>query len=323
MTDTTPEFELRDLQPSRTDMRSDIVNGLSQPEKWISSMYFYDEYGSQLFDRICETPEYYPTRTELAIMQGNIQAMCDRLGPDVMLIEPGSGTSEKVRLLLRHLDSPVAYVPVEIAREHLLAAAESINAEFPELEVLPVCADFTQPWEVPLATRRAKRRALYFPGSTIGNFEPPDALELLRNMRERADGDGALLIGVDMRKDPMILERAYNDAEGITAQFNLNVLRRINRELGADFDLDSFRHEALWNGDESRIEMHLVSLREQTARIGDAEFHFGDGERIHTESSYKYTIESFAELAAKAGFVQREVWLDDDALFSVRYLETD
>lgn len=315
------ELELRDLHPSRKDIRSDVLTGLKSPRKWISSMYFYDERGSKLFDRITTLDEYYPTRTERGILQRFGGEMAAALGPELLLIEPGSGSSEKVRLLLDRLARPVAYVPVEISRAHLLRAAEAINAEYPELEVLPVCADFSQPHEIPVPARPARRRAVFFPGSTIGNFEPPDALELLRHFRGLAGDGGALLIGVDLRKDRETLEAAYNDREGVTAQFNLNLLHRLNRELGADFDPEAFGHRAVWNETESRIEMHLVSLKPQIVHIGDERIEFGRNETIHTESSYKFTPEGFNRLANRADFELRKVWMDDDKLFSVQYLE--
>lgn len=317
----TAEPELRDLHPSRKDIRADVLAGLRAPQKWISSMYFYDAQGSRLFDQITELDEYYPTRTERVILQRYGEAMAAALGPDILLIEPGSGSSEKVRLLLDHLRAPAAYVPVEISREHLTRAATQINSAYPALEVLPVCADFTQAYEVPAPTRAARRRAVYFPGSTIGNFEPADALDLLHNFRRVVGAGGALLIGVDLRKDRATLETAYNDRAGVTAAFNLNVLTRFNRELGADFDLTAFRHRAVWNETESRIEMHLISLRDQTVHIGDEDITFTKDEYIHTESSYKYTPEGFAQLAGKAGFELQQLWMDESKLFSVQYLE--
>jgi len=317
----TAEPELRDLHPSRKDIRADVLAGLRAPRKWISSMYFYDARGSQLFDQITALDEYYPTRTERGILQRYGEAIAAALGPDILLIEPGSGSSEKVRLLLDHLQAPVAYVPVEISREHLTRAAAQINSAYPALEVLPVCADFTQEYEIPAPARAARRRVVYFPGSTIGNFEPADALALLHNFRRVVGAGGALLIGVDLRKDRATLEAAYNDSKGVTAAFNLNVLARFNHELGADFNLDAFQHRAIWNETESRIEMHLVSLRDQTVHIGGEPIAFAQDEYIHTESSYKYTPEGFAQLAGQAGFALQQVWMDERKLFSVQYLE--
>ncbi|MGD8378299.1 MAG: L-histidine N(alpha)-methyltransferase [Gammaproteobacteria bacterium] len=314
--------ELHDYHPSRADLKSDILGGLRQPRKWISSMYFYDERGSQLFDRICEQPEYYPTRTELAIMEADVDAMCDLLGEHVLLVEPGSGSSLKTRILLAHMHKPAGYVPVEISRDYLMQSVEALQEAFPTIEILPVCADFTSAFELPSPEVAAARNVVYFPGSTIGNFEPDDALDLLANMRRLAADNGALLVGVDLRKEVAVMEAAYNDAAGVTAEFNLNVLARLNRDLKADFDLSAFRHRAIWNDEESRIEMHLVSSRDQEAHIAGETFHFAEGEYIHTESSYKYTPERFAALAARAGFRVKRIWTDDRRWFSVQYLES-
>lgn len=320
MNDSNSRTELLDQHPTRKDLKADVLNGLRQPRKWISSMYFYDERGSHLFDEICELPEYYPTRTELAIMEQYANDICALLGPEVSLIEFGSGSSVKIRILLDHLECPTAYVPVEISREHLVASAAELEQDYPHVQILPVCADFTAPFDLPRPQPVPRRNVVYFPGSTIGNFEPADALGLLRQMRSVAKDNGALLIGVDLKKDPAILERAYDDAAGVTAAFNKNVLARINREFGADFDLEHFHHRAIWNGRESRIEMHLVSGRQQVVHIGGETIEFAAGEHIHTESSYKYLPEEFARLAAQAGFGVEHVWTDAAALFSVQYL---
>jgi dimethylhistidine N-methyltransferase len=313
-------LDLVDQHPTHKDLKADVMNGLRQPRKWISSMYFYDERGSKLFDEICKLPEYYPTRTELSIMEQYAGEMSALLGREVSLIEFGSGSSLKIRILLDHLESPTAYVPVEISREHLLNSARELERDYPDIQILPVCADFTAPFDLPHPEPVPKRNVVYLPGSTIGKFEPPDALDQLRQMRRVAKDNGALLIGVDLKKDPAILERAYNDAAGVTAAFNTNVLERLNRELGADFDLARFHHRAIWNAQESRIEMHLVSDRAQQVHIGGETFSFAAGEYIHTESSYKYLPEEFARMAAQAGFGLERVWTDDDGLFSVQYL---
>lgn len=315
------EVELQDLHPSRADIRSDVLGGLRAPQKWIAPMYFYDARGSALFDRICDLPEYYPTRTELGILATDGGEIAAEIGPRVLLIEPGSAGGDKARVLLKLLDDPAAYVPVEISREHLLDGARTLNDEFPALEVLPVCADFTQPFELPEPRHAVKRRTVFFPGSTIGNFSPTRAVELLVHFAEIAGQDGRILIGVDLRKDAATLERAYNDATGVTAEFNLNVLRRLNTELGADFDLEAFSHRAVWNDAASRIEMHLVSARAQTVRIGRESIALRAGEYIHTESSYKYSIEGFRELARRAGLDVSRVWTDERDLFSVQLLQ--
>lgn len=315
------EIDVQDLSPSVTHMCDEVLRGLGAPQKWISPMYLYDERGSHLFDRICELPEYYPTRTERSILRAHSAEISAALGTDLMLVEPGSGNGEKASLLLRSLHDPVAFIPVEISREHLWQSANAINDAFPDLEVLPVCADFSQPFELPEPSRTAARAAVFFPGSTIGNFRPRTAARLLANFGGVAGDGGALLVGVDLRKDPAVLERAYDDAAGVTAEFNLNLLRRLNRELGADFDLGAFTHRAVWNDADSRIEMHLVSTREQSVRIGKQDIAFRAGEYIHTESSYKYTLEAFAELAREAGLRVSRVWMDAERLFSVQLLE--
>jgi dimethylhistidine N-methyltransferase len=303
------------------DEHEEILDGLRGKPKQISPKFFYDERGSQLFDAICEQPEYYPTRTELGIMEDNLDEMADLIGPDVSLIEYGSGSSTKTRLLLDRLEQQAAYVPVDISREHLVSTAEQLAADYPGIEVLPVCADFTQPFDVPVGSRAAARNVLYFPGSTIGNFAKPAALELMKVMREEAGEDGGLLIGVDLVKPKDILEPAYNDAAGVTADFNLNLLRRLNREHEADFELDSFRHQAVYDEDQDRIEMRLIALDQQTVSIGAETLEFAKDEYIVTEHSHKYRLEQFAEFASKAGFKVREVWTDDEDLFSVQYLE--
>lgn len=316
-------IDLHDHRPPRADFRSDILSGLKKPQKWLSSLYFYDARGSELFEEICELPEYYLTRTELAIMDASIEDMCDHLGPHVLLIEFGSGSGVKTGKLLEHLDQPSAYVPVEISRDALLASVEIFRDRFPGLEIIPVCADFTGDFTLPEPKLPQLRNAVYFPGSTIGNFEPPDALALLKQMHKLVSPGGGVLIGVDLRKDPDVLERAYNDEAGVTAQFNKNMLVRINRELGAHFDLDTFRHRAVWNDAESCIEMRLISELDQTVTVAGEPIPFDKDEFIITETSYKYTREWFAELARQAGFRVAEVWTDEREWFSVQYLECE
>ena len=304
-----------------TDEREEILTGLRGQPKQVSPKFFYDERGSQLFDEICEQPEYYPTRTELDIMEDNLDEMARLLGPAVALIEYGSGSSTKTRLLLDQLQDPTAYVPVDISKEHLASAAQQLAADYPDIEVLPVCTDFTKPFTLPAPNRSAARNVVYFPGSTIGNFNIDEALGLLKVMREEAGDRGGLLIGVDLVKPREILEPAYNDAAGVTADFNLNLLRRLNREHDADFELENFRHEAVYDEDHNRIEMRLIALDTQTVNIGDEAFAFEEGEHIVTEHSHKFGVDQFAELAAQAGFDVRSVWTDDDQLFSVQYLD--
>ena len=297
----------------------EIIDGLLLPEKMISPKYFYDERGSQLFDQITHLPEYYPTETELGIMLDNMDEMVALVGEHASLIEFGSGSSRKTRALLENLDQLAAYVPVDISEDHLLEASEKLRLEFPGIDILPVVADFTQAFALPNPAYMPLRNIVYFPGSTIGNFEHDAARDLLKVMYQEAGENGALLIGVDLQKDPAIIERAYNDSAGITAQFNLNMLRHLNQEFGLDFDLDCYTHNALYNESEGRMEMRLVSSCAQIVTAGDAEILIGDGEAILTEYSHKYTLDGFAEAASSAGFEVRKVWTDAKALFSVQY----
>jgi len=299
----------------------DVLDGLKKEPKELSPVWFYDELGSFLFDNICELPEYYITRTELQIMHGHAAEMAQHIGPDAAVVEFGSGTSLKTRLLLDRLEQPLAYVPVDISREHLFTAAGALAKDYPNLHIVPVCADFTQSFELPQFIRAAERRIVYFPGSTLGNFDRTQARALLARMRDLVGKNGAVLIGIDLRKDPQVLERAYDDAAGVTAEFNINALRHVNRELGADFDLDAFDHLAVWVENESRIEMHLVSKKAQTVHLGGEKVRIERGEHLRTEYCHKYTLESFSELAATAGLAVKRVWMDPNKLFSVQLLE--
>jgi L-histidine N-alpha-methyltransferase len=300
-----------------------LIDGLRQPEKMISPKYFYDERGSQLFDEITRLPEYYPTETELGIMRENIEEIASLVGKQASLIEFGSGSSLKTRVLLEHLDELAAYVPVDISEDHLLESARQIRGEFPDLDVLPVVADFTHAFQLPTPKVMPVRNIIYFPGSTIGNFTNEAARELLQVMYEEAGADGALLIGVDLQKDPAIIERAYNDSAGITAEFNRNMLRHLNREFGADFDLDAFVHSAEYNEGEGRIEIRLVSQQDQEFSLGHESFSIARDEAILTEYSHKYTLEGFAAMGEAAGFRVERVWMDAGRLFSVQYLVRD
>lgn len=309
-----------DLHAETSRFLEEVTEGLSRPVKALPPKYFYDERGAGLFDAICELPEYYLTRAELAIMRDHAGEMARQLGPGCAVIEYGSGSGRKTRLLLKAL-SPAAYVPIDISREQLQATAKEIAAEFPGLPVTAVCADYSRsPGLPPLAGAPPRRRVVYFPGSTIGNLTPAEAAGFLANACRLAGPGGGMLVGVDLKKDAARLNAAYNDARGVTADFNLNLLARINRELGANFDLAAFRHHAFYNEAAGRIEMHLVSLAEQRVRIGRAEFAFRDGETIHTESSYKYSVEEFRALARRAGFEARECWTDGERQFAVHYL---
>lgn len=309
----------RTLSPQERMLRS-VLRGLERTPRTLPCKYFYDERGSQLFDQICELEEYYITRTELAIMRRHAGAMADAIGEDACLIEFGSGSGIKTRLLLEHLHSPAAYVPIDISAEPLAASAEQLRELHPELEIVPICGDFTQRIRPPRVSRRASRSVIYFPGSTIGNFGPRGAERLLKRMARLCGRGGGLLIGVDLKKSRAVLERAYDDARGVTRAFNLNLLAHINGELDADFDLAGFEHRAVYNEVAGRIEMHLVSLRPQCVAIGDTLIEFAPGEFIRTECSYKYEVSQFARLAARAGWRLRNVWCDEARLFSVQYL---
>lgn len=297
---------------------ADVLAGLSRPHKRLPSKYFYDAAGSRLFDRITELDEYYPTRTELAIVRGHVGAMAARCGPRCLLVELGAGSLVKVRLLLDRLDRPAGYVPVDVSGDHLRAAAGELARDYPALGVHPVAADFTRPFALPPLP--AARRVAYFPGSTLGNFDPHEADALLGRVARLVGPGGGLLLGVDLRKDPAVLEPAYNDARGVTAAFNRNLLVRINRELGADFDPSAFRHRAFYNRDRSRIEMHLVSATGQQVRVGDRTFGFRAGESIHTENSYKYDLTELGARAAECGLRADETWTDENGHFAVLYL---
>ena len=296
-----------------------IIAGLSKTQKMLSPKYFYDDAGSKLFEEITELPEYYLTNTELEIMTRHIDEMTGVIGEQASLIEFGSGSSMKTRMLLEHMHSPAVYVPVDISEEHLHESQLSIQADFPEIEVLPVVADFMQPFDLPNPRTMPLRNVVYFPGSTIGNFEYEDALNLLRVMHAEAGADGALLIGVDLQKDPAIVNAAYNDSAGVTAKFNLNILRHLTRAFGSDFNLDAFAHRATYRADEGRVVVELVSAARQAVHLGDARIEFEDGESIITEYSHKYTLEGFAGMAAATGFEVRHVWTDPRQWFSVQY----
>ncbi len=312
-------LRLYDFEPQQKTFLGEVLQGLQDARKELPSKYFYDDIGSQLFEQICELDEYYPTRTELAIMQERVGEIATLLGPNCLLIEYGSGSSTKTRLLLDALHDPAGYVPIDIAKEQLLRTVAALAETYPCLEVLPVCADYTSDFALPVPSKPVRRRVVYFPGSTIGNFDREPAQHFLRQLARVCQG-GGLLIGVDLKKDFNILHRAYNDSQGVTAQFNKHLLVRMNEELGADFELKHFGHYAFYNPTQGRVEMHLVSLRNQVVHLGEAEIAFKLGESVWTESSYKYTLAEFAQLAASAGFTVEQVWTDARQLFSVQYL---
>lgn len=297
----------------------DVLHGLSQSPKSLPCKYFYDERGCELFDAICETPEYYVTRVELEIMREYAAEMAAAIGPRAAVFEYGSGSSTKTPLLLDELQQPAAYIPVDIAGEHLECTVEALSLRYADLAVLPVAADFTQSFEAP--TIECDRRVVYFPGTTIGNFEAEKAVQLLKNIASLCGPGGGLLIGFDLVKEVEVLEAAYNDEQGVTAKFNQNLLVRINRELGADFDIEEFAHRAVYNQVEDRIDAFLVSERKQTATIGECEFTFEEGEAICTEHSHKYHLEQFDRFASRAGMQRKALWTDDRKWFAVAFYE--
>lgn len=314
-----PAIHYYDEHPPEADFYREVTEGLSRRPRRIAPKFFYDQRGSELFDAICRTQDYYPTRTEQALLQQSAAEIAELIDESCLLIEPGSGNSEKVRLLLDEL-RPSAYLPMDISREFLYQAAESVAREYPWLEVHAACVDFTAPLTLP-GSLPNDHRLFFFPGSSIGNFEPQQAESFLRNLAAVSGEQGSLLIGVDLKKDPAILDAAYNDSDGVTAAFNLNLLERMQRELDARLQADLFEHHAFYNDELGRVEMHLVSREPQVIEIGAQQFEFDKGESIHTESSYKYTVDEFIELAARAGFNSRKVWTDPDNLFSLHYFD--
>lgn len=311
-----------DRQEERALFLREAIEGLSQaPQKLLPCKYLYDERGSALFDRICELPEYFPTRTETAILEANIREIGEEIGPRAALIEYGSGSSIKTRLLLDERRDLACYIPIDISRDHLARCAELLRTTYPDLLIKPVCADYTKEFELPKRPADTARRVVFFPGSTIGNFHQPDAIEFLQRIARVCGEKGRLLIGIGLKTDRATLERAYDDAEGVTAAFNLNLLARMNAELGADFDLHRFAHRAVWNEGQGRIEMHLVSLAAQDVTLGAATIHFAKGETIRTECSYKYTPGAFDAMAARAGFALDRAWTDSLGRFRVAMYE--
>jgi dimethylhistidine N-methyltransferase len=299
---------------------SEAVAGLSQPQKTLPCKFLYDEEGSRLFNEICELEEYYPTRTENQILHDNINEIASLIGSECRLVEFGSGTSTKTRHLLTHLPSVSGYIPIDISGPQLLESAVQLAGEFPDLEICPLEADYSAISEIPSTNRKPRRTVAFFPGSTIGNFDPAAAVAFMRNIASLCGSDGGLLIGVDRKKPRRILEPAYNDRKGVTARFNLGILARANRELGADFDLSAFRHRAPYDETHGRIEMHLVSQHAQIVNLDSQDFRFEEGEYITTEHSYKYTLPGFAGLALRAGFELVKNWEDRNHLFSVLFL---
>ncbi len=311
---------LLDLHPAPADLEAEALRGLSAEPKTLPCKLFYDEKGSELFESICEQPEYYLTRVETAILRDSLSEIAAVLGPRVQLIEPGSGAGTKTRLLLDALDDLVSYVPIDISREHLLGVAESLRRDYPGLQVQAVCADFQQTIPAPEPDRPARRRVVFFPGSTIGNFTADEARAFLERMAEVAGPGGGILLGFDRRKDPQALIAAYDDAAGVTAEFNRNLLQRLNLDVGTDFVLERFTHEARWNEAVQRIEMHLVSTTNQAVQLGEHTIAFAEGESILTECCHKYGPEGVAGLTDRFRWVQ--TWTDADERFGIQFLET-
>jgi dimethylhistidine N-methyltransferase len=307
------------LEPASSDFLAETLAGLSRAPRTLPCKFFYDERGAELFQKISELPEYYVTRAELQILKEQRVEIASYLGEGIELIGLGTGAGTKTRILLEELPEPVAYIPVDISKEQLRQSTTLFHKLFPSLEILPVCTDYLQPFKLPTPKRKANRKVVYFPGSTIGNFEPREANDFLRRINRVCGENGGLLIGVDLRKDRQILEAAYNDRQGVTAQFNLNLLVRANRELGADFHPSHWKHRAIYNSDAGRIEMHLISETDQAVHIANHEFRFRGGEKIITEFSYKHTANGFTALAAQAGFRREHLWTDGAQLFGVFY----
>jgi dimethylhistidine N-methyltransferase len=303
---------------AKDNFRSEVLTGLAESPRKLPCKFFYDEHGAKLFQQICDLPEYYITRTEIEILRLHGAEMAKVLGSQIELIGLGTGAGTKTRILLEELDKPCVYVPIDISKEQLEKSSARFQKMFPALQILPVAADYLEPFELPLPRKLSSRSVIYFPGSTIGNFEPDLAGEFLARLAELA-GDGGLLIGVDLQKDRHVIEAAYNDSAGVTALFNKNLLTRINRELGGDFDLAHWQHYAAYNPAEGRIELYLISETDQTVKIGASAFQFRAGEKILTEYSYKHTIGGFITLARQAGFHFEQIWTDDANWFGVFY----
>ena len=311
---------LHDFKPGREQFRDEVLNGLRKSPKELPTKYLYDERGSDLYERICALDEYYIPRTEAAIMENNIDEMVKLLGPKATLIEYGCGSCTKTRVLLDNMINLAAYVPIDISREQLQRVTAELGQGYPDLEILPVCADYTGDFRLPSPKEHGDRVVAYFPGSSIGNFDPHAAGVLLSNIAGVCGPGGALLIGIDLKKSLDVLHRAYNDRDGVTAAFNMNLLTRINGELGGDFRVKDFRHSAVYNANEGRVEMHLISLKDQTIHLDDTDISFAKGESIWTESSYKYDMDGFKRIAVDAGFSVSKAWTDEQNWFSVQYL---
>ncbi|MCB0280325.1 MAG: L-histidine N(alpha)-methyltransferase [Calditrichaeota bacterium] len=314
------QIKLLDLQPKLSSFKEEVINGLNAYPKYLSPKFFYDEEGSKLFELICQLDEYYPTRTEIGIIEDNMDEIAAFIGKKPTIIEFGSGASEKIRHIVDQIDQHAVYMAIDISKEFLIESANNLSEQYPHIDVYAICADFTKRIKLPQFSDQTHRVA-FFPGSTIGNFDPPDALSFMKNSRGLLETGDGFLIGIDLHKKTELLEPAYNDAEGVTAQFNLNILNRMNSELDMDFNPDTFEHLAFYNQRFKRIEMHLRSKIDQVVSLEDYSFEFSENETIHTESSYKYTDKMMNELFRRSGFVLAKSWRDKDNLFSVNYLE--
>lgn len=308
-----------ELSVAQHQMFEEVMEGLLRSQKMIPSKFFYDERGSELFEEITRLEEYYPTRTERCILEDHIEEIAKAIGDQSVIVELGSGNSTKTRLLLDHIPDLSGYVPVDISEEYLMKTVQALKDEYPGLAIKPVCADYTKPFQVPPIAEPFEYYVIFYPGSTIGNFHPEKAQHFLKTTSKLLVPGGGMLIGVDLKKDREILEAAYNDAKGVTAEFNKNMLFRINRELNGDFSIGEFRHLAYYNEDKGRIEMHLVSGSDQKVHLSGEVIHFEEGETIHTENSYKYSLQEFEELVSE-WFKVEKVWTDEDDLFSMQYL---
>lgn len=318
--DTSSLVSFIDLDPATEDFRTAVIDGLSKPQKELPCKFFYDERGSQIFDQICDLEEYYPTRTEIGILEERLGEIAELIGRGAHLVELGSGASVKIRTLLNALPDLAQYTAIDISRDFLLQSAATLAADYPDLNVAAVCADYTAEFEIPSPNeRRTSRTVAFFPGSTIGNFTPDEAMQFLDRLTSILGSGSGLLIGVDLKKDLSILHAAYNDAKGVTAAFNMNLLSRINSELEADFDLGSFYHDAVYVEEPGRIEMRLVSKKKQSVSIGGETFSFDEDEYIHTENSHKFSIDQFRDICTNAGFLPVATWTDSRSLFSVHY----
>ena len=315
---TTNLSRLKKFEPEKEDLIHEVLGGLAKPQKELPSKLFYDRKGSLLFDEICDLDEYYLTRTETSIMTENIDEICSVLGDNCLLIELGSGSSKKIRLLLTGLKNPAGYVPIDISEEHLLNSVQILARDYPRLRIYPISADYTQPFNIPEIEQNPSKKVIYYPGSTIGNFEPAYASEFLNRIAcELEKGDG-LLIGIDLKKKKKIIEDAYNDQKGVTAEFNLNMLERLNREIGSNFDLNNFEHLAFYNNEHGRIEMHLKSLKNQTVRVNGSSVRYIEGETILTEYSYKFSVGDFEELVSDS-YNLSKIWTDKENKFGILY----